>query len=211
MALRSAILKNAVTLVPTLGFTRTALVQAASNVSTIDTLPERTLDNLFGRGDQARKTLVQAWLEQGRKAMGEPGEHPVPLETSLRARLEWNVPVLDKLPEAFALLATPEGILPPISAKTILEHPAVIAHTACRLAQNNASGPSWYAQRASLATIYAAAELHQLTSPETATRFLEDLLETNTRVSNSISDLTTFVGYMGRSWIGIARSKGLLS
>jgi ubiquinone biosynthesis protein COQ9 len=54
-------------------------------------------------------------------------------------------------------------------------------------------------------------ELHQLTSPETAARFLDGLLEANTRASNSVSELATFANYMGRSWIGIARSKGLLS
>jgi ubiquinone biosynthesis protein COQ9 len=145
-----------VTLVPTLGFTRTAISQAAANVCSNQELPNRSIDHIFGRGDDARKTLIRAWLDKGREAMAVPNAAGVNVKDSLQRRLEWNTPVLDKLPEvvnpsgfmiclssqlqAFALLATPSGAFPSIDARAILEHPALVAHTACRLAQHDPSG-----------------------------------------------------------------------
>jgi hypothetical protein len=90
-----AILKNAVSLVPTLGFTRLAVSQAASTVLKHENLPERSLDMLFGKGD-VRKTLIRAWLEEGFDAMGST---PTTVRDALHKRLDWNKPVLDKLPE----------------------------------------------------------------------------------------------------------------
>ncbi|KAG8834031.1 hypothetical protein FRC17_009669 [Serendipita sp. 399] len=228
MALRSVILKNAVKLVPSHGFTRAGLAQATLNVSKGDPFPDRTLDILFGPGEEARKTLIRAWLDEGINAMGpHDGEVNMTVRDALHQRLEWNTPVIDKLPEAYALLATPSGLVPPLGIKDIVEHPAKVAHRACRVTNDRASGTSWYAQRAALATIYAAAglcskrrttqfangllsELHQLTSPATAPRFLDGLLEANQKFSGVASDILTFGDYVGRSWLAIARSKGLL-
>jgi ubiquinone biosynthesis protein COQ9 len=92
---RSVILKNAVSLVPTLGFTRLAVSQAASNVLKHENLPERSLDMLFGK-DDVRKTLIRAWLEEGFDAMGST---PTTVRDALHKRLDWNKPVLDKLAE----------------------------------------------------------------------------------------------------------------
>jgi len=210
MALRIAILKDAVTLVPTLGFTRTAMSQAAANVCSNQELPNRSIDHIFGRGDDARKTLIRAWLDKGREAMAVPNAAGVNVKDSLQRRLEWNTPVLDKLPEAFALLATPSGAFPSIDARAVLEHPLLVAHTACRLAQHDPSGMTWYARRAVLGSIYAAAELHQLNSPESAGGFLESLLDSSMKASSAASEVLTFANYIGRSWLSIAKSKGLV-
>jgi ubiquinone biosynthesis protein COQ9 len=53
-------------------------------------------------------------------------------------------------------------------------------------------------------------ELHQLVSPTTAFRFLDGLLDASDRVSNATEDAATFTNYIGRSWLAIARSKGLI-
>lgn len=53
-------------------------------------------------------------------------------------------------------------------------------------------------------------ELHQLTSPTTAPRFLDGLLEANDSISNTASEVLTFADYIGRSWLAIARSKGII-
>jgi ubiquinone biosynthesis protein COQ9 len=92
---RLVILKNAVSLVPTLGFTRLAVSQAASNVLKHENVPERSLDMLFGK-DDVRKTLIRAWLDEGFNAMGST---PTTVKDALHKRLDWNKPVLDKLPE----------------------------------------------------------------------------------------------------------------
>ena len=59
-------------------------------------LPERSLDVLFGKGDEVRRALIRAWLDEGRDAMGPT---PTTVRDALHKRLEWNQPVLDKLPE----------------------------------------------------------------------------------------------------------------
>lgn len=92
-------MKNAVSLVPTLGFTRTTISQAALSISYQEGMSDRSIDALFGRGDEARKTLIRAWLEEGRNAMRIPDAPKASVRDSLQKRLEWNIPVLDKLPE----------------------------------------------------------------------------------------------------------------
>ena len=69
-------------------------------------LSESAITALFGAGDKARKNLVWAWLEEGRRCMkglDDATENTqrmaIPVEVSLRRRLQWNEPVLDKLPE----------------------------------------------------------------------------------------------------------------
>jgi ubiquinone biosynthesis protein COQ9 len=62
---------------------------------------------LFGPGDEARKTLIQAWLDEGINRMGrrednqdaEKVKGSVSVKDSFRDRLKWNEPVLHHLPE----------------------------------------------------------------------------------------------------------------
>lgn len=70
-------------------------------------LSEGAITALFGAGDEARKNLAWAWLEEGRRRMkgqedaseNNTQRMGIPVEVSLRRRLEWNEPVLGKLPE----------------------------------------------------------------------------------------------------------------
>jgi hypothetical protein len=66
-----------------------------------------------------------------------------------------------------------------------------------------------------LSAVYSSAvehliELHQLTSPLTAAGFLDDLLQLSSTTSSVVSDASLFASYIGRSWIAIVRSKGIL-
>ena len=86
--------------------------------------------------------------------------------------------------------------------------------------------PAWYTRRASIAAVYTAAgtfishcqeqgvtciaELHQITSPETAKPFLKDLLEKSSTVEDSLSESRIFVDYVMKSWAGIIRSRGII-
>ena len=57
---------------------------------------------LFGEGDDARRTLISAWLDEGRAEM-----HNSPTTTIkdvLGTRLRYNEPVLDLLPEVQSLI-----------------------------------------------------------------------------------------------------------
>ena len=96
---RAQLLKLAVPLVKEHGFTRTALARSVLDLPEPHAapLPESTVTTLFGEGDTARRTLINAWLEEGRTYM-----RSVPVEdvkSALLTRLEYNTPVLEHLPE----------------------------------------------------------------------------------------------------------------
>lgn len=53
-------------------------------------------------------------------------------------------------------------------------------------------------------------ELHQLSSPETAYGFLEELLDKSTAVEEAVTESRIFVDYIGKSWTGIIKSQGFM-
>ena len=153
------------------GFTREALSRSvlslpANQVHT-EPLSDTAVSALFGHGDEARRTLIKAWLEDGLRHMGSiPGVErsatpPLASETSrtgsekkasvrdaLRARLEYNEPVLPYLPEvrtysffcigyicsfmqAFALLISPSSGIHLFDPLPAVKHAARIAEKAC--------------------------------------------------------------------------------
>ncbi|KAF8591057.1 hypothetical protein K439DRAFT_1627149 [Ramaria rubella] len=217
--MRSALLRHALPLVRTHGFTRQTLSLAALSLPTPHTEPlsETAVSALFGPGEEARKTLIKAWLNEGinsmgRKDTGDKGEKirgSVSVRDALKDRLAWNEPVLEHLPEAFALLSFPQTLLPLPDIIPAISHPANVANEACFVAGDENIGTSWYARRASLALVYTAAELHQLTSPETALQFLDTLLESSNRASGALAEAGLFTEYVWRSWAGIIKSRGL--
>ncbi|KAI0342706.1 hypothetical protein BDW22DRAFT_1413409 [Trametopsis cervina] len=206
---RKLLLQLALPLVRTHGFTREALSRSVLSLPQPHAAPlnETAVSALFGNGDDARRSLIGAWLEEGRAEMRNAPSTSV--KDILSHRLRYNEPVLSLLPEAFATLATPTGIhlLDPNPA---FKHAATIADDACVISQDTSIGPSWYARRASLAAIYTAAELHQIASPETAYDFLSDLLEGSSRIKGAVDNVGQFASYVGKSWIGIIKSRGIL-
>ncbi|KAF8486002.1 hypothetical protein DFH94DRAFT_709610 [Russula ochroleuca] len=204
--LRTQLLKLATPLVQLHGFTRTALANSVLSLPEphAEPLSDSAVTVLFGEGDAARRTLINAWLDEGRGHM-----RAVPVDgvkRALLARLEYNVPVLRHLPEAFGLVASPRLGIPPIDLLPAIQHAAGIADEACRVTNDASVGPSWYTKRATLAAIYAAAELHQLTSPPTAPAFLDSLFESASHVENALSEAEVFAQYVARSWVAIAKS-----
>jgi ubiquinone biosynthesis protein COQ9 len=92
-------LRLATPLVQHHGFTRTALARSVLGLPKphAEPLSDSAVTVLFGEGDAARKTLINAWLDEGREYM-----RAVPVDGVKRAllsRLEYNVPVLRHLPE----------------------------------------------------------------------------------------------------------------
>jgi ubiquinone biosynthesis protein COQ9 len=69
---------------------------------------------------------------------------------------------------------------------------------------------SWYTRRASVSAIYLAAELHQLTSPRTASAFLDSLLENASDAEKALDETTLFATYVWKSWKGIIKSSGVV-
>jgi len=104
-------------LVKTHGFTREALARSVlelpPNEAHSEPLSDTAVSALFGNGDFPRRTLIRAWLQDGLRHMGSVGQPTANaaldncLESGkkamvgdvLRARLEYNEPVLSYLPE----------------------------------------------------------------------------------------------------------------
>ncbi|KAI0255026.1 hypothetical protein BJV78DRAFT_1180641 [Lactifluus subvellereus] len=207
--LRAQLLKLAVPLVQQHGFTRTALAHSvlALPEPRSEPLSDTAVTTLFGEGDTARRTLIRAWLDEGRAHM-----RSVPVDGvkgALLVRLEYNLPVLDHLMEAFALVASPRHYIPPLDLRPAVHQAASVADEACRVTKDASTGPSWYTKRVTLAAIYAAAELHQLTSPKTAPAFLDSLLDSALHVQNALSEAEIFTQYIAKSWAAIAKSSGI--
>ncbi|KAJ3778126.1 hypothetical protein FB446DRAFT_715048 [Lentinula raphanica] len=216
---RSQLLKIATSLVRTHGFTREALSRSvlelelpASNSAHSSPLSDSAVSSLFGKGDYARKTLIEAWLNEGLAQMASSDPSPTrSLGSVLHTRLTYNEPVLPYLPGAFALLATPEDGFPlAFDPRPALKHAAKIADEAACISGDTSSQLSWYTRRASLATIYSAAELHQLTSPETAHAFLDSLLAGTCTLEKSVGEVQLFASYVVKSWKGMIQSRGIL-
>ena len=115
-ATRDVLLKLALPLVKNHGFTRSALSLAAMYLpSGKHTAPlnDTAVDALFGEGDEARRTLISAWLDDARTSLRKPYSlsgavasttQTPSLECVLKARLSKNGEVLEHLPEVSARL-----------------------------------------------------------------------------------------------------------
>lgn len=96
---RNQLLKLTLPLVQTHGFTREALSLSVLSLPTPHTEPLRdaAVSALFGTGDDARRTLVTAWLDEGRTQMRTTPT--LTIKDALSTRLKYNYPVLGLLPE----------------------------------------------------------------------------------------------------------------
>ncbi|CCL99304.1 uncharacterized protein FIBRA_01320 [Fibroporia radiculosa] len=207
---RAQLLKLALPLVKTHGFTREALSRSVlylPGTPHAEPLSETAISALFGDGDNARRTLLDAWLDDARTDM-KSAPSPI-MKDVLASRLRRNEPILRWLPEAFGLLISPPSGVPPLDPSPALKHVASIADEACHIVGDTSLGLSWYARRASVAAVYGAAELHQLASPATAYEFLESLLSSSSNIENTLVNTEAYAKYIGRSWAGIIKSSGV--
>lgn len=101
MAQAEAILRQAFNQISTYGFTRRAIAHSIPNSAT--PLSETAISALFGPGDAAQRTLIRAWLNEGRMHMStatpsaSSKSDAISMEDALLKRLEWNEPVLPHL------------------------------------------------------------------------------------------------------------------
>lgn len=115
-ATRDALLKLALPLVENHGFTRSALSLATMYLPSgkhAAPLNDTAIDALFGEGDEARRTLINAWLDDARISLRKsytqcgaatPAAQTPSLGSVLKARLSKNEEVLKHLPEVSARL-----------------------------------------------------------------------------------------------------------
>ncbi|KIM39908.1 hypothetical protein M413DRAFT_187419 [Hebeloma cylindrosporum] len=222
------LIRLALPLVKTHGFTRGALARSVLELPPSEAHSEPLSDTavsvLFGNGDLSRRTLIQAWLQDGLRHMASVRRPTTNTDVAdpnsrvkqatvgdiLRARLEYNEPVLPYLPEAFALLASPSSGLPPLDPTQAIRHAFNVADEACYITGAKSLQLDWYARRVSLAAAYAASELHQFTSPQTAYSFLDSLLMTSSNLKSSLDEVDLYSSYIFKSWKGIFKSSGIL-
>ncbi|KAL1738887.1 hypothetical protein HDZ31DRAFT_16273, partial [Schizophyllum fasciatum] len=134
------LLRLAIPLVRTHGFTRDALARSVLALPKphSEPLSDSSVSALFGTGTAAQKTLINAWLDEGLDSLRTTARSgPLTVSAALHARLRWNEPVLEHLPEAFALLASPEKGAPPLDPLPALRHAVRVADEAAYLAKDN--------------------------------------------------------------------------
>lgn len=222
------LLKLALPLVRTHGFTRDALAFSVLHLPPPEThsspLSDAAISSLFGQGVKAEHSLINFFFDEGlehmksrAQALSESHGHIPTIQELLQERLEFNEPVLYHLSDAFASLASTSSSaaklgplqLPPVDPLPGLKHALKIADEACYLSGDTSAEFSWYARRASLAVIYTAAELHQITSPRTAHQLLESLLASSSRARKSLDEVSLFSSYLFKSCKGIIKSAGV--
>ncbi|KAH9915115.1 uncharacterized protein B0H18DRAFT_1087640 [Fomitopsis serialis] len=174
---RSQLLQLAIPLVHTYGFTRAALSHSVFRLPKphSEQLSDSAVTALFGEDHDARKTLITAWLENARYQM--KGAPSPTIRDVLAQRLKLNEPVLQFLPEALALMASPTSGLPPLDPVPALKHTGSVADEACTF---------------------------------TAYDFLGNLLNSSAKVESALTDAGVFAQYIGRSWAGIIKSRGMI-
>ncbi|KZW03258.1 hypothetical protein EXIGLDRAFT_664399 [Exidia glandulosa HHB12029] len=229
------LLRTAVPLVQTYGFSRSLLAHAytlgSPNANDVPRQPlsDAALRALFGAGDAPERALFGEWLRVGLEDMrndastSTTGDRHAQLNSLLLRRLEWNTPALSHLPSAFrhwtALAAPtttqlhiPLPTLPFRNPMPIFKHTLDVADEALVITGDSSRGPEWYARRAALATIYGIAESHQLQSSSprdgSAQVLLSRMLEEANRARLARDDVLGFSDYLLRSIQGIARSSG---
>lgn len=81
------------------------------------------------------------------------------------------------------------------------------------LAGDTSVDTSWYTKRASLSTIYAAAEVFQTQDTSVdhkdTERFLDERLGDLRTVGDVVGSVGEWVGYTGRSAVNVLRSRGV--
>ncbi|GAA5912853.1 uncharacterized protein JCM6883_004855 [Sporobolomyces salmoneus] len=181
------------------------------------------------------RALFEEWLEEGRREMiktvresGLRGEEA--MKKGMKERLMYNEQVLDRLPQALALLSAPTTT--PLSSPTSflpspiphLSHVASIAQDLAKSSGSQAQGTAWYSLRARLSLIYTLSELHLLSPPssdpsstittpaeriQASILFSEKLWRETGKVGDSIQGMEDFGNWVGKSWMGIGRSLGI--
>jgi ubiquinone biosynthesis protein COQ9 len=109
MAQMEVLLKRAFARIPEFGFTRhtLALCNSVHGRPDVPLLSDTAVTALFGPGDEARRTLIRAWMQEGRAQMAVRAEaasrdpaskqQARTMQAVLLERLKWNIPVLDHL------------------------------------------------------------------------------------------------------------------
>ncbi|KAK3384768.1 COQ9-domain-containing protein [Podospora didyma] len=210
-AAEEAILAAAYRQVPEHGFTDAALAIGAREAGYLDISTNLLSDGAF--------SLIQWHLVQQREALAarkaalfaddssDPSAVAARVEALTWERLLGNTDVMGRWQEALAVMAQPSYI--PESVKEL----AMLADEILFLAGDVAVDPTWYTKRASLSTIYAAAELYMTTDHSPGyfdTRnFLRRRLGEANEFGSAAHAIRQWVGFTASAGLNMLRSKGM--
>lgn len=130
------LLRLALPLVRIHGFTREALANSVLHLQRPHATPlaDGAVSTLFGEGDDARRILINAWLDDARARMKDGNAKNPTVKDALTRRLHCNEEILQHLPEAYALLASPTHGFLPLDPMPAISHLAKVADEACWIA-----------------------------------------------------------------------------
>ncbi|KAK0750427.1 COQ9-domain-containing protein, partial [Schizothecium vesticola] len=203
----SLLLSHAYAHVPASGFTPTALALGARSAGLLDisaTILPRGVFSLI-----LFHLVTQRGALASRAAAIPAGPVAERVEALTWARLQGNqdAGVVGGLQEALAIMAQPSCV--PASVAEL----AKLSDEIWYLAGDVAVDPSWYTKRASLAAIYAAAELFMTNDKSEGFRETREFLRRRLAEAGEIGDVTRsvreWVGFTASAGINVLRSKGV--
>ncbi|KAK8183442.1 COQ9-domain-containing protein [Phyllosticta capitalensis] len=207
----SAILSSALAHVPKHGFTNLALQLGARDAGYVDASV-----NLFPRG---AFDLIQYHLAVRRLALRDTVQFSqdanegkkmgvgAKVRVMTLERLRANSPIIHRWQEALAIMAQPSYV--PASLSEL----AKLSDEIWFLAGDASVDSSWYTKRATLSTIYAAAEVFmtqdQSKNFKETESFLDSRLEDLRTLGTTTSAVSQWLDYTGHSIVNALRSKGM--
>ncbi|OLL22501.1 Ubiquinone biosynthesis protein coq9, mitochondrial [Neolecta irregularis DAH-3] len=122
----------------------------------------------------------------------------------IKERLERNKDIIDRWPEALAVMAMPSNL------SDSLAELARLSDDLWHIAGDTSADMSWYSKRASLCAVYASTELFmtQDKSPEFVDtwKFLDRRLENVQNIGRAFSEASIFLGFNARSAFNVWKS-----
>ncbi|XP_017472921.1 PREDICTED: ubiquinone biosynthesis protein COQ9, mitochondrial-like isoform X3 [Rhagoletis zephyria] len=159
-AIRTQILEAALSHVPTLGWTRNAIVKGAEEAGFPSVVhgmfPEggyALVSYFYGKCNDEVVRRLQEDTQNGTLAVGDPLDF---LVRAVRTRLEMIIPYKAQWPQALALIAMPQN------AATSLAQVLTLVDDICYYAGDRSVDFGWYTRRIGLATILKMTELFML-------------------------------------------------
>ncbi|XP_058976436.1 ubiquinone biosynthesis protein COQ9, mitochondrial [Musca domestica] len=159
-AVRVKILEAALQHVPTLGWTRNAIVQGAEDAGYPSVVhgmfPQGGFDLVSyfnGKCNEELLKILKKETDDGKKEIGNPLEF---LVRFVRLRLEMMAPYKGQWPQALALIALPQN------ASTALAQVLTLVDDICYYSGDRSVDIGWYTRRIGLASIMKMTELYML-------------------------------------------------
>ncbi|BFZ54230.1 Ubiquinone biosynthesis protein coq9, mitochondrial [Savitreella phatthalungensis] len=189
------------------GFTLESIKRGAQDAGYLDASHALYPDGAFA--------LVTRHLDLARQSLHHHAEAAFADEKSIgkrirmlcELRLRANEPYIDRLQDAFAVMALPSNVRASMHALHEL------SDTMWHLAGDDAADMNWYSKRLSLSGVYAASELFMTQDRSQdfneTMAFLDRRLRDVSTLGRSWTEISTFVGFQLWQARNIAASKGL--